>query len=207
MTIIVDYGAGNLSSLQRAFEQIGLDVEISDDKEAIQNASSIILPGVGAFGAAMDELKKRNLIEVLKKKAMEGTPFLGICLGMQLLYEFSEEEGKYEGIGLLKGTIKKIPETVKVPHMGWNSLTFYKQDPILKNNLNGDYVYFVHSYYAQADDENLVAYSDYGVKVPAIVNSENIYGMQFHPEKSSDAGLNLLKTFKEMISYESISSN
>jgi len=207
LTIIVDYGAGNLSSLQRAFEQIGLDVEISDDKEAIQNASSIILPGVGAFGAAMDELKKRNLIEVLKKKAMEGTPFLGICLGMQLLYEFSEEEGKYEGIGLLKGTIKKIPETVKVPHMGWNSLTFYKQDPILKNNLNGDYVYFVHSYYAQADDENLVAYSDYGVKVPAIVNSENIYGMQFHPEKSSDAGLNLLKTFKEMISYESISSN
>ncbi|MBP0725722.1 imidazole glycerol phosphate synthase subunit HisH [Bacillus sp. RG28] len=207
MNIIVDYGAGNLSSLQRAFEQIGLDVEISDDKEVIQNASSIILPGVGAFGAAMDELKKRNLIDVLKKKAMEGTPFLGICLGMQLLYEFSEEEGKYEGLGLLKGTIKRIPDTVKVPHMGWNSLTFYKNDPILKNNLDGDYVYFVHSYYAQADDENIVAYSDYGVKVPAIVNSKNIYGMQFHPEKSSEAGLNLLKTFKEMISYETISSN
>jgi glutamine amidotransferase len=207
LNIIVDYGAGNLNSLQRAFEQIGLDVEISDNQEVIQNASSIILPGVGAFGAAMDELNKRNLIDVLKKKAMEGTPFLGICLGMQLLYECSEEEGSYDGLGLLKGTIKRIPDTVKVPHMGWNSLTFYKNDPILKNNLDGDYVYFVHSYYAQSNNENLVAYSDYGVKVPAIVNSENIYGMQFHPEKSSEAGLNLLKTYKEMISYDPISCN
>lgn len=198
MNIIVDYGAGNLSSLQRALEQIEFNVQVSDDPEVINNATSIILPGVGAFGAAMIELKKRNLVDVLIKKASEGVPFLGICLGMQLLYELSEEEGLYEGLGLLKGSIKRIPNTVKVPHMGWNSLTFHKGDPILKNNLEGDFVYFVHSYYAHSDDENLVAYCDYGVKVPGIVRSGNIYGMQFHPEKSSDAGLNLLKTYKEM---------
>lgn len=198
MNIIVDYGAGNLSSLQRALEQIEFTVQVSDDPEIIDNATSIILPGVGAFGAAMFELKKRNLVDVLIKKASEGVPFLGICLGMQLLYELSEEEGLNEGLGLLKGSIKRIPNTVKVPHMGWNSLTFHKGDPILKDNLEGDFVYFVHSYYAHSDDENLVAYSDYGVKVPGIVRSGNIYGMQFHPEKSSDAGLNLLKTYKEM---------
>jgi len=198
VNIIVDYGAGNLSSLQRALEQIEFTVQISDDPGVINNASSIILPGVGAFGAAMIELQKRNLVDVLIKKASQGIPFLGICLGMQLLYEQSEEESLFEGLGLLKGSIKRIPDTVKVPHMGWNSLNFHKDDPILKNNLEGDFVYYVHSYYAGSDDENLVAFSDYGVKVPGIVRRGNIYGMQFHPEKSSDAGLNLLKTYKEM---------
>ncbi|MEH7454840.1 imidazole glycerol phosphate synthase subunit HisH [Gottfriedia acidiceleris] len=207
MNIIVDYGAGNLNSLQRALEQVGFEIKISDNPDVIKEATSIILPGVGAFEAAMIELKKRNLIDVLKNKAIEGVPFLGICLGMQLLYEMSEEEGINEGLGLLEGQIKRIPNTVKVPHMGWNSLTFQTNDPILKNNHEGDFVYFVHSYYAQSNDENIIAYSDYGVKVPGIVRSGNIYGMQFHPEKSSESGLNLLKTYKEMISCDTISSN
>lgn len=207
MNIVVDYGAGNLSSLLRALELVGLDAQISDNPEVINEATSIILPGVGAFRAAMDELKKRNLIDVLVRKAQEGTPFLGICLGMQLLFEFSEEEGISEGLGLLKGQVKRIPDTVKVPHMGWNSLVFHKKDPILEKNLEGDYVYYVHSFYVLSNDDHLVAYSDYGVKVPGIVRSENIYGMQFHPEKSSKAGLNLLRTYKELVTIETISGN
>ncbi|WP_088041128.1 imidazole glycerol phosphate synthase subunit HisH [Bacillus sp. EAC] len=205
--IIIDYGVGNLDSLKRAFEEIGFPVIVSNDLEQIKEATSIILPGVGAFKAAMDELQRLNLVELLISKAKIGTPFLGICLGMQLLYEFSEEGGDHRGLGIIDGVIKQIPENVKVPHMGWNKLYFQSDEKILKYVTEEEYVYFVHSFYVSSTNAELIAYSQYGVKIPGIVKKENIYGMQFHPEKSSETGLNLLKAYKELCIYDSISSN
>lgn len=205
--IIIDYGVGNLDSLKRAFEEVGLPAIVSNELEQIKEATSIILPGVGAFKAAMNELHRLNLVEVLKSKAKNGTPLLGICLGMQLLYEFSEEGGGCRGLGIIEGVIKQIPENVKVPHMGWNKLYFQKDEKILKYITEEEYVYFVHSFYVNSTNAELIAYSQYGVKIPGIVKNFNIYGMQFHPEKSSDTGLNLLKAYKELCLYDSISSN
>lgn len=207
MNIIIDYGVGNLDSLKRAFEEIGLEVAISNDLNKVKQASSIILPGVGAFEAAMSELNRLNLTEIIQSKVKNGTPILGICLGMQLLYEFSEENNGSRGLGLIPGKVKQIPNFVKVPHMGWNKLIFSKNEPLLKYIKDGDYVYFVHSFYVNSTDDELIAYSDYGVKIPAVIQTGNIYGMQFHPEKSSETGLNLLKAFKETCLYDSISSN
>lgn len=187
MNVIIDYGVGNLSSLISACEAIGFKVEVSGDPALILAADALILPGVGAFGAAMKELEKRGLISLIKEKAQNGTPMLGICLGMQLFFDYSEENGFYEGLGLIKGSVKRIPETVKVPHMGWNQLD------------SGEYVYYVHSYYVETEPEFVAAYSDYGVKVPGIVQQGRLLGMQFHPEKSSSAGLGLLNKFKEMV--------
>lgn len=207
MNIIIDYGVGNLDSLKRACEEIDFPVIVSNKVEDILRASSIILPGVGAYEAAMKELYKLELVESIKERANKGVPILGICLGMQLLYEKSEENGEYKGLGLIKGTVKQIPNLVKVPHMGWNKLLFNKQADVLKYVNEEEYVYFVHSYYVDSMNEEVIAYSDYGVKVPAIVKQNNIVGMQFHPEKSSETGLNLLKAFKELCLYDSISSN
>ncbi|GGI14028.1 imidazole glycerol phosphate synthase subunit HisH [Gottfriedia solisilvae] len=207
MNIIIDYGVGNLDSLKRACEEVDFQVVVSNKIEDIKHASSIILPGVGAYEAAMKELNNLNLIDMIIEKANNGIPILGICLGMQLLYEFSDENGGYEGLGLLKGTVKQIPNFVKVPHMGWNKLFFNKNINLLKYVNEEEYVYFVHSYYVDSTNEEVVAFSDYGVKIPAIVNQNNIVGMQFHPEKSSETGLNLLKAFKELCLYDSISSN
>ncbi|WP_430509359.1 imidazole glycerol phosphate synthase subunit HisH [Gottfriedia solisilvae] len=207
MNIIIDYGVGNLDSLKRACEEVDFQVVVSNKVEDIKHASSIILPGVGAYEAAMKELNNLNLIDMIIEKANNGIPILGICLGMQLLYEFSDENGGYEGLGLLKGTVKQIPNFVKVPHMGWNKLFFNKNINLLKYVNEEEYVYFVHSYYVDSTNEEVVAFSDYGVKIPAIVNQNNIVGMQFHPEKSSETGLNLLKAFKELCLYDSISSN
>jgi len=207
MNIIIDYGVGNLDSLKRACEEVDFQVVVSNKVEDIKHASSIILPGVGAYEAAMKELNNLNIIDMIIEKANNGIPILGICLGMQLLYEFSDENGGYEGLGLLKGTVKQIPNFVKVPHMGWNKLFFNKNINLLKYVNEEEYVYFVHSYYVDSSNEEVVAFSDYGVKIPAIVNQNNIVGMQFHPEKSSETGLNLLKAFKELCLYDSISSN
>ncbi|MGG0174634.1 imidazole glycerol phosphate synthase subunit HisH [Gottfriedia acidiceleris] len=207
MNIIIDYGVGNLDSLKRACEEIDFPVVITNEIEMIDQASSIILPGVGAYEAAMNELNRLGLVNCIKSKAKSGTPILGICLGMQLLYEFSEENFGASGLGLIKGQVKRIPDIVKVPHMGWNKLNFTKQESLLKYVNEGDYVYFVHSFYISSPNDELLAYSDYGVKIPAIIKSNNIYGMQFHPEKSAETGLNLLKAFKEMCLYDSISSN
>jgi len=207
MNVIIDYGVGNLDSLKRACEELDFEVVVSNKVEDIMNATSIILPGVGAYEAAMKELNKLNLVDIIIDKANKGIPILGICLGMQLLYEFSDENGGYEGLGLLNGTVKQIPNFVKVPHMGWNKLFFYKNVNLLKYVNEEEYVYFVHSYYVDSSNEEVVAYSDYGVKIPAIVNQNNIVGMQFHPEKSSETGLKLLKAFKELCLYDSISSN
>ena len=199
MIAIIDYGVGNLNSVHKALEKLGFDSKVTDNCEEINNFKAIILPGVGAFKDAMDSLKNSNLIPCIRQNVENGKPLLGICLGMQLLYEKSFEDGEWEGLGLLKGEIVKFNEDVKVPHMGWNKLKINKNNDVLKYIKENDYVYFVHSYYAKSDFTEVIAYADYGVKVPGVVSSKNVYGMQFHPEKSGETGLNLLKAFGEMI--------
>ncbi len=199
MNIIIDYGLGNLNSVQRGFERVGLETKISSDIEDIRNSNSLILPGVGAFRDAINLLKENNLKDVIIEEVKKGKNILGICLGMQLLYEKSFENGEYDGLELLEGHIKKFDISLKVPHMGWNDLKIQKHDPLVKYIKKGDYVYFVHSYYAQGREEDIIAYSEYEVKVPAIVKKDNIYGIQFHPEKSGSVGHNLLKAYKEII--------
>lgn len=205
--IIIDYGVGNIDSLIKACEEIHFPVKVSSEAEEIKQANAIILPGVGAYEAAMNELEKLGLVDVIVEQAKIGTPILGICLGMQLLYEFSEENGGKKGLGLINGKIEKIPNQVKVPHMGWNKLYFNKEDGLTKYINDEEYVYFVHSYFVNSSNNELVAYCQYGIEIPAIIRSGNIIGMQFHPEKSSVVGLNLLKAFKELCIHDFISSN
>ena len=208
MIAVIDYGVGNLFSLLSSLNYVGLDTKLTNNIEEIKNAKGIILPGVGAFRDAIGNLEKYGLKETLISEAKKGKPFLGICLGMQMLFEKSYEYGEYEGLGLINGTVeeikKYIPENsdLKIPHMGWNSLIIndsFKDDKILKNVDNNEYVYYVHSYFAKTDMKNIVAYSEYGTKIPGIVKNENVYGMQFHPEKSGDTGLKLLKNWGELI--------
>jgi len=200
MIAIVDYGVGNLNSVQNALKALNIPSIISSDNEEIANSSSIIVPGVGAFPDAMRNLKDKGLDVVIKAAAKEGKPILGICLGMQLFFEESEEIERCAGLGLLKGTIVKLEGSIKIPHMGWNDLSFETYIPLLKGVKEKSYVYFVHSYYAQVLEENIVnAYSIYEKKIPAIVSKGNIFGMQFHPEKSGEAGMKVLKNFGEMV--------
>ena len=208
MIAVIDYGVGNLFSLLSSLNYVGLHTKLTNDIEEIKNANGIILPGVGAFRDAIGNLEKYGLKETLISEAKKGKPFLGICLGMQMLFEKSYEYGEYEGLGLINGTVeeikKYIPENsdLKIPHMGWNSLIInerFKDDKILKDVDNNEYVYYVHSYFAKTDMKNIVAYSEYGTKIPGIVKNENVYGMQFHPEKSGDTGLKLLKNWGELI--------
>jgi len=200
MNIIIDYGLGNLNSVQKGFERVGLETKISSDIEEIRKSNSIILPGVGAFRDAVKLLEEKNLKNLIIEEVNKGKNILGICLGMQLLYDKSFENGEFDGLGLIKGNIKKFDISLKVPHMGWNNLKFQQNNPILKYIKEGDYVYYVHSYYAEGEEEDLIAYSEYEVKVPGIVNRENIYVIQFHPEKSGTVGHNILKAYKEIIS-------
>ena len=208
MIAVIDYGVGNLFSLLSSLNYVGLDTKLTNNIEEIKNAKGIILPGVGAFRDAIGNLEKYRLKEILINEAKNGKPFLGICLGMQMLFEKSYEYGEYEGLGLINGTVeeikKYIPENsdLKIPHMGWNSLIIndsFKDDKILKDVNDNEYVYYVHSYFAKTDMKNIVAYSEYGTKIPGIVKNENVYGMQFHPEKSGDTGLKLLKNWGELI--------
>ncbi|MBN2286849.1 MAG: imidazole glycerol phosphate synthase subunit HisH [Tissierellales bacterium] len=201
MHVIVDYGLGNLNSVQKGFERVGLETVVTDDLQKIKNAKSIILPGVGAFRDAIERLKKLEMFDLIIKEAKKGKPIIGICLGMQLLYDKSYEYGEYKGLGLMKGEIKKMEISLKVPHMGWNSLKFNKnEDPILKYISEGEYVYYVHSYYADGmDKEQWIATSDYEITIPGIVRNENIYGIQFHPEKSGMTGHKILEAYKELI--------
>lgn len=209
MIAVIDYGVGNLFSLLSSLNYVGLDTKLTNDVEEIKSAKGIILPGVGAFRDAVSNLEKYGLKDILIDEAKNGKPFLGICLGMQMLFEKSYEYGEFEGLGLIKGTVeeikKHIPENsdLKIPHMGWNNLKIneeFKNDKILRdvNVEGGEYVYYVHSYFAKTDMKNIVAYSEYGTKIPGIVKNENIYGMQFHPEKSGDTGLKLLKNWGEL---------
>lgn len=199
MHVIIDYGMGNLSSVKRAFEKLGIDVVISSEKQDLINADSLILPGVGAFRDAMAALNSSGLSDTIKEQVAKGKYLLGICLGMQLLYERSCEHGEYDGLGLISGNIEYLNVELKIPHMGWNNLKFNKSDPILKYINEDEYVYFVHSYCALSDNSELVAYSEYGRMIPAIVRSGSIYGIQFHPEKSGDTGMNILRAYREII--------
>ncbi len=199
MNVIIDYGLGNLNSVQKGFERVGLETKISSDIHDIKNSDSLILPGVGAFRDAIKLLEEKNLKDIIIEEVKKGKSILGICLGMQLLYEKSFENGEYDGLGLVEGYIKKFDISLKVPHMGWNDLKIQKENPIVRYIKEGDYVYYVHSYYAKGREEDVVAYSEYEVKVPGIINKDNIYGIQFHPEKSGNVGHNILKAYKEII--------
>ena len=198
MIAIIDYDAGNIKSVEKALKTLGQDVVVTRDPDTILNADKVILPGVGAFGDAMGKLHSYGLVEVIHKVAEKRTPFLGICLGLQLMFESSEETPGVEGLGILKGKIVKIPENgeLKIPHMGWNSLHFQNDGRLFANLPQDSYVYFVHSYYLQAEDEGIVkATTDYSTCIHASVEKDNVFACQFHPEKSSDVGLTIIKNF------------
>ena len=200
MNVIIDYDVGNLDSVLRGFERAGIKSMISKDPLIIEKAASLVLPGVGAFNEAMLSLKKTGLIPYIKAHIESNKPLFGICLGMQLLFDSSDEFVLTEGLGFLKGSIKRLPIKEKIPHMGWNQLVFNQENhPVLKLIKPLDDVYFVHSYYVECEDDLVVAYADYGVNVPAIVTKDNIIATQFHPEKSADVGEAILKAYKEMI--------
>jgi glutamine amidotransferase len=201
MIVIVDYGVGNIRNVERAFTKLGMEVVVTRDIELIDQATAIILPGVGAFRDAIQNLRKYDLVSCLKRNATKGTWIIGICLGMQLLYDISYEDGQYEGLGLLRGEIVKFDDSqLKVPHMGWNQLVKQQEDEIGEGLSDNDYVYFVHSYYLKSEDlESVIFTSSYGVDVPAIIRKNNIIGMQFHPEKSGEVGVKILSNLKELI--------
>lgn len=195
MVAIIDYGAGNLHSVKNALDFLGAESEITGDREKIEKASHIILPGVGAFGDAMKSMEKSSLIETVKKAADGTKPFLGICLGLHLLFESSEESPGVEGLGIFKGSVVKIPDRgLKIPHMGWNNISLTKKSRILPDN--EPFVYFVHSYYIQPADKNVVlARTEYGEVLDIAVERGNVFATQFHPEKSGDAGMEILRRF------------
>lgn len=200
MIAIIDYGVGNLKNVYKSLISLGFEAMITSDKDEINNSRAMVLPGVGAFKDAMDNLKQSGLMECIKENISGGKPTLGICLGMQLLYEKSYEDGEYEGLGILKGEIIRFNEGLKIPHMGWNSLVKGIEDKMSEGINEGEYVYFVHSYYLKPENNNeVVFWSNYGVNVPAVVRFGNVVGMQFHPEKSSEVGMRLLKNFGELI--------
>ncbi|WP_047153498.1 imidazole glycerol phosphate synthase subunit HisH [Aneurinibacillus tyrosinisolvens] len=197
MIAIIDYGMGNLHSVSKAIERLGHEYTFVSTAEELLAADGAILPGVGAFGDAMENLHKLNLVESIRQFAASGKPLLGICLGMQLLFESSTEHGEHEGIGLLPGTVLRFEGDYKIPHMGWNKLEFLQENPIFSDVEEG-YVYFVHSYFLQPAETNrsvLMATTDYYQEVPAITGRDNVYGMQFHPEKSGTVGMKLLENF------------
>lgn len=199
MIAIIDYGVGNLFSLKSSLESVGADAVVTGDETVIKSADKIVLPGVGAFRDAADKLKKTHMDDVVHEMAQRGKPLLGICLGMQLLFEKSYEYGEYDGLGLLKGNIRPIadviPKNLSIPHIGWNSLDIKKTSQLYENVDNGEYVYFVHSYYAADCDECVTATADYGAPLTASVEHENVFGCQFHPEKSGKTGMKILKAF------------
>ena len=202
MIAIIDYGVGNLFSLSGSLAHLNIESVVTRDSDVINKAERVILPGVGAFGDAMEKLREHALIPALDRQVQSGKPLLGICLGMQVLFERGFEYGTYEGLGYLKGSIHlltpDIPANLKVPHIGWNSLHLVKpDDPLLTNTKEGDYVYYVHSFYAKGCEDSVVAGSAYGTFVPGIVHKGNVYGTQFHPEKSGSVGLGILKAFYE----------
>lgn len=203
MTAIVNYGVGNLYSLKSSLDYIGVDSIVTGNADEIRKCDRIILPGVGAFGDAARLLKESGLDELIKSEAFRGKPIMGICLGMQLLFDKSYEYGEHEGLGLISGSIIPIADTIpkglKIPHIGWNGLIFEgKRSPIFKYISEGDCVYFVHSYYASDCEDNVIAKAEYGAKLTASVSKGNVYGCQFHPEKSGKVGLNILKAFCEI---------
>ena len=202
MVAIVDYGVGNLFSLECSLRAVGADVTVTADAFVLREADQIILPGVGAFGDAAEKLRASGLHTAIKELAENGKPLMGICLGMQLLFDKSHEYGEHKGLGLIKGEIRPIadvaPADYKIPHIGWNALQFRGNNPLFAHINNGDCVYFVHSFYAANCEENVIATAEYGASLTAAVANKNIFGCQFHPEKSGTVGLNILKAFVDM---------
>ena len=203
MIAIIDYGVGNIFSLKSSFGCIGYDAMLTNDKKTIEKADKIILPGVGAFADAARKLKESGMFTLVQESCAKGKPLMGICLGMQLLFEKSYEYGETEGLGLIHGSIKHIGNYIekgtKIPHIGWNSLSFGdEKHKIFKYIKEGDFVYFVHSYHGVDCDKSTIATTDYNGRLTAAVADKNIYGMQFHPEKSGDVGMNILKAFCEL---------
>ena len=201
MIAIIDYGVGNLFSLRSSLNKIGADTVVTADPAVIAQADKLILPGVGAFADAAKKLKDSGLDKVIKAEAAAGKPIMGICLGMQMLFEKSYEYGEHEGLGLLKGSVipmeGSIPAILKIPHIGWNALKFEKDSKLFKYIKEGDCVYFVHSFYASGCEDSLIATAEYGRDLTAAVAKDNVMGCQFHPEKSGDVGLNILRAFCE----------
>ena len=204
MIAIVDYGMGNLRSVEKAFERFGFDVKVTDNPNEVRNADKLVLPGVGAFQDAMDGLRQRGFVEPIINWVRSGKPFLGICLGLQLLFSKGYEDGEHEGLDIIPGKVIRFkfpedgtPEKLKVPHMGWNQINFRKENiPILKNVPFNSYMYFVHSYYVCPVDEGIIATeTEYGVRFTSMIWSNNIFATQFHPEKSQECGLTVLKNF------------
>lgn len=202
MIAIIDYGVGNLFSLRSSLEFLGLENVITNRREDILAADRILLPGVGAFSDAIQKLRNTGLVTVIEEQIDAGKPLLGICLGMQLLFDKSYEFGEHKGLGLLKGTVSPlrpvVSDSLKIPHIGWNCLQKKKNHPLLKYTKDRDYVYYVHSYYAADCEESTLAVSEYQVDVPGVVACGNVCGTQFHPEKSGEAGLRLLRAFAEL---------
>lgn len=202
MIAVIDYGIGNLGSVKNALDYLGLENIITSDKEQILSADKVILPGVGAFGDAIDTFRNRGFEPVLNEFIKTGKPVLGICVGMQMLFEYSNEFGRHKGLGIMKGEIVKFDESkdnsYKIPHMGWNQIEVVSDNPLLKG-IDGKDVYFVHSYYLTGNDENIIAYTTYaGVKYGSAVKKDNVYACQFHPEKSGETGLQILRNFGEL---------
>lgn len=202
MVAIIDYGVGNLFSLKSSFGAIGAEVVVTSDPEVLKKADRLLLPGVGAFGDAINKLNESGLKEVVISEAKGGKPILGICLGMQLLFGKSFEYGEHEGLGLIDGNIKPIADVInpelKVPHIGWNALDICKSSPIFKYINSGDCVYFVHSFYAADCSDSVIATAEYSAPLTAAVAKGNVFGCQFHPEKSGEVGLNILRAFLEV---------
>lgn len=209
---MIDYGASNIRSAQKAFEHIGADVQLTDDPEVVRRAGKLVLPGVGAFGSGMAGLRRHNLPEAIQETVQRGVPFLGICVGMQLMFTEGHEMGVHQGLDLLAGKVVRFPESftnqnsklgihnLKIPHMGWNQLEPAWENPLLDNVQTGDYAYFVHSYYCDPEEATAVlAWTDYGFPFASVVAKDNIYGLQFHPEKSQSVGLTILQNFVEKL--------
>ena len=202
MVAIIDYGVGNLFSLKSSLKEIGAEAVVTSDEKVIAEADRIILPGVGAFEDAARKLRESGMAEVVKREAAAGKPMMGICLGMQLMFDVGYEYGVHEGLGLIKGSVRPIADVIpagyKIPHIGWNLLRFRKESPLFKYIKEEDYVYFVHSYYAAECDESVIAVAEYGAELTAAVANGNVYGCQFHPEKSGEVGMKILKAFVEL---------
>lgn len=203
MIAIIDYGAGNIQSVYKALKYLGIDCAITSDKNEILNADGAILPGQGEFSDCMNSITESGIKDTVMEFINTGKPFLGICVGLQLLFEGSEESPDTKGLGIFKGIIKRIPngEGLKIPHMGWNSIDIVKNDKLFNGVDNGSYFYFVHSYYLDAEEKDIVStQTEYGVKIDASVSRDNIYATQFHPEKSGEVGLEILKNFNKIAS-------
>jgi glutamine amidotransferase len=200
MIAIIDYGMGNLRSVQRAFEYMGAEVTVTAHRETIESASAVVLPGVGAFGKAMSNLERAGLTDVIRQVIAQGCPFLGICLGLQLLFEDSDEMGRHKGLGVFGGKVKRFEVDLKVPQIGWNQIHIQRTSPLLEGVADGSYAYFVHSYYvAPTDPEIVLATTDYEIDYVSIIGQDNVFGIQFHPEKSQAVGLRILRNFTALV--------